>query len=1144
MNIVRSQFVITVGLFGMMMISPVVYAEENSADLLRSVLAIGRAGDRSPVPDGVIGKDEYPTSVDGLIDLQSHKAYEHAATTYYAASPQGLFVGVQLTLPKKYKLKKLEFPRNLIDRGDNINIILRFPKEEGSKAYDAYGVTIAPDGSAEDYWETVDWGYPGGLTRDWNYTQPIKTAGKQNGRQWVIEAFIPWPKVLRISEQTQFMFSLGVKLNERRLAYKDHVVWFDHPQAFTVASVANFVQTVRYGESGSGAFEEVVRMYNPSNATVKGNIRSSIISPQLGEEGTAIFEERIIEGISMKSLGALKTWNKAFSLKSDGTEVWKGDLSIEKPGEYMAVTRITAGDTPMFQRAYPLVVHPSISVKFDKSFEKKRLNVNIRIHGRSKQQREKLLDGKVTLRFATKGKLIAEKTLDAKDGGISEELDTSQWPAGEYDVTVTCKSRKRDIQLDANEKWMLPGIPPWLKHRLGLEALKADWVPEGWTPCECTKDSVSVWKKTFKYGRGFMEQITVDGQAILSRPMEVFYQSEGKKHSLKISKIDIRKLGEGRAQVDIQAASPDVSVRNVQTIEFDGFVKMDVEIHSKGKKTIDQLWMELDLADAYLMNISQRKGTPSWLSGKTADMDLGYVIGLWLGNDDCGLAFNTQNYKNWQIDSQKPRVALRTKGEGESTLRLNFVNTPVTMKTPAELAFSLTATPVRPRAAQWRNFRFDGWGAKKPYPVNAVLGMTRFWSNATNRPVPRSWEAMKQFVDYLGKKKQRLYPYLCGFYLSPYKTYIGAPPSAPEAPDRKYFRSKRENSEMVPEYEHYARDWMTVPLNWNNWSGGKETTLHSSMSAGSGYVDYYVYSVAELLKKSGIGGIYVDLAVCGHPNMDESRGMTYTTLDGVKEGMVELFAARDHYKRVYWVLEKYRGTKNQPYLIAHSFPAIASTMAFWPILMHAEELVPNEPYGFTKYFLQERSGPNERNKIWTTPADPDVKRTYDAYTYRAGFGSQFGPRLLFIAQYGKPNEMTLRKNRPCARELLSYTFLNDTPIWPLRVSRAVVYEFWRKVRAPMDKKEWTFTAYFRDKVKTNNPAVKVSYWLAKDGKDAVIAVANWSEKDIDAKIQLPEELKWIKTLRNMESGKELDVSRAFETTIPSHELRVFRSEGK
>jgi hypothetical protein len=315
------------------------------------------------------------------------------------------------------------------------------------------------------------------------------------------------------------------------------------------------------------------------------------------------------------------------------------------------------------------------------------------------------------------------------------------------------------------------------------------------------------------------------------------------------------------------------------------------------------------------------------------------------------------------------------------------------------------------------------------------------------------------------------------------------------------------------------------------------------MSASSGYVDYYAYCVAELLRKSGIGGIYVDLAICGHPNMDESRDMAYTTLDGVKEGTVEFYAARNHYKRLYWIFEKYRGQNNQPYLIAHGTPPNGNiTMAFWPILMHAEELVPNEPYGFTKFFLQELGVANERAKIWTTPADPNAKRSYDAYAYRASFGSQFGPAMLFIAQYGKPAEMTLRKNRPCARELLSYTFLHDTLVWPLRVSRAVVYEFWRKVRAPMGKKEWTFTPYFRNKVQTNHPAVKVSYWLAKDGKDVVIAAANWSEKDMNAKIQLPAELEWVNILTNMESGEAINISQGFETTIPSHDFRVFRSQ--
>jgi hypothetical protein len=130
-----------------------------------------------------------------------------------------------------------------------------------------------------------------------------------------------------------------------------------------------------------------------------------------------------------------------------------------------------------------------------------------------------------------------------------------------------------------------------------------------------------------------------------------------------------------------------------------------------------------------------------------------------------------------------------------------------------------------------------------------------------------------------------------------------------------------------------------------------------------------------------------------------------------------------------------------------------------------------------------------------------------------------------------------------SRELLSFSFLHNNLIWPAYIAQPPVFDFWNKVEVPFGMGDTTFHPYWENNVTCQPACIKVSYWK-KDGRDDyLVAVANWSDKPAEARIQLPPALAGFTQCRDMEKDETLPTGQDWLVTVPAHDLRVFRFAG-
>ena len=92
-----------------------------------------------------------------------------------------------------------------------------------------------------------------------------------------------------------------------------------------------------------------------------------------------------------------------------------------------------------------------------------------------------------------------------------------------------------------------------------------------------------------------------------------------------------------------------------------------------------------------------------------------------------------------------------------------------------------------------------------------------------------------------------------------------------------------------------------------------------------------------------------------------------------------------------------------------------------------------------------------------------------------------------------------------------------------------------------------FHGYWKNGILSKPKEIKVSYWKKKDSRDWLVAVANWSQKDVTAEIVLPPELLNAAFIYNMETANRTlrpeNVALPWKVRIPAMDLKVFRFTG-
>jgi len=571
-------------------------------------------------------------------------------------------------------------------------------------------------------------------------------------------------------------------------------------------------------------------------------------------------------------------------------------------------------------------------------------------------------------------------------------------------------------------------VPVWAKERVGLEALDANTVLKPWPDLKVTGRTVEVWSRSYDLdASGLPKAILANGHQLLAAPVrfEVDLKNDG--HQIALPKAVQSDLGKGRVVFTGQSHRGG-KVATKALYEYDGFTRFDFEFEFSEAPSVRRVELVVPLREematmfhgTFARRMLKREKQPE--SGAIPKGDGvvyadGFMPYFWVGSEHgVGLAWYSES-DEWVRPRLNRRTVRLVRKPGVVELRIVYVETPTKLAASMSFSFGLMATPVKPLPEGWQNWRVEwDWDNKvqlHPEPAeNHLVSWHNNWSLTMFSPVPLDPEAFKRRNErFHNDGVKRIYAYHDVTLMSTQATLREA--------DGTAFVFE------CPVWKRFGHEWINVPekegADYDTASWYPET---ERVSPASGWADYALWGIREMVLKSGLSGIYTDEAF-PYADTSAAHGMGYADPDGIRRPTFSIYATRDYYKRMAWILQKHG--KGLPAIMAHT----SMTMAV-PYLSFADIAIDGE------HLASEIMN-------WKGKSYASYLELLSPDTFRAQMMSQqlgLVPVLLPVLASGnylrkEPYPKITQEALP-TREILALTLAHGTLVWPLYCNRKEV----------------------------------------------------------------------------------------------------------
>lgn len=1069
---------------------------------------------KKPALDGIL--DEYGFVQSGFLNDRTGLLSGFPARFYTAADAEKLYFGVDFEFKDRSYTPvsaavKTDDPA-LIQYGDLAVLFLRDDRNAAAQDYSGEYITIAPNNSVYDAKEEIDWGKMR-CVRNSGFSSGITSFSRFEKGRWLLEFSIPRKAV---SNQKDFLFSFGLRIANQSYHLKSHTLWFDNIDAFLRGRITQKPLSFVFENPAAGKLS--------GQAETAGNFNAALYRTKAMTSIDAVVVDQVIgERTNYPPEKKLENWNGS-SLK----------ILRELPdkGLYLLSAEANSPEGVLYKRSVPFAVKGLVDITLRNNPVQNRLSVNMEFPGIPLRSGDRI---DVSLKDKSgKTAASARESVKEDNSGLAElVLNTAGVSAGDYSLIAEVNGKAV-----AKTVFTKKPLPEWLTRPLGMEALSPNYAPPPWSPVQVKKEIVSVWGRDFFFGKGGLVSITSQNQTVLGKPMALEYRKGNQLFTLPLMTESVKSVGKGRAEAVVSGRDGNLRAKFTHTIEFDGldWVQCSLEPVVPGTE-FSEIFLNLHVENAPdFMNLYDYC---SQQFGYTRDLDMMRMTAIWLGGENSGLNSLFENHKTLLIDSSKPRFSIR-KGEKDSAdYRIFLANAPAKFNGKIDWRFALHPTPFKPLYDKWEDERvfMMEWFAQ---PFNFICLHTHSHAANSTDFKPRNWKLGKALGELAKVHKQKLYPYTIATFIS---RESAIKPEAPftryRLPD-EYFYKIGERPQSV-DFLDFGDDWSFNPISTYPGDGVRHTEM-IACSPASSWSDYAVYMQSKYLRECGFAGFYYDLTTT-RENFDPARNYRYTTLDGKEEGTRELYATRNLLKRLYCEFSKIRG-ENIPYIFAHGYPILSSASAFWGVAIHGEEFKPRKVCGLSEMLLVDRQS---GNPVMNAPPK-DAKTDYSGVLWRIQYSPyRWGLPQIHLSQYAFNREWS--RDPKTGREMLALCFPNNTLFDPSYAHWPTGDKFHKDVTMPFVMSSARFHGYWENQIKTSAPFIKVSYWEKKDGsRDYLVAVANWSDRDATAVIELPDFLRNAQFVYNMETvntvGRWEEVEKNWSIRIPARDLKVFRFIGR
>ena len=245
-------------------------------------------------------------------------------------------------------------------------------------------------------------------------------------------------------------------------------------------------------------------------------------------------------------------------------------------------------------------------------------------------------------------------------------------------------------------------IGPILLVALVAISAVAEPLPNGYSSIQATAHGLHAAESLYGFGDFALPQtIVAKHQQLLAAPIELKIET----HSHFSAKPKLGAEDKVSAQWTWSADSEDLSATANMTAECDGFCWYQIRVTPKHPIKVRSIRLDIPRTketSRYLHTANYSWSNPS---GGLAEMggkwNGGFMPYIWLGNEDCGLAWCAESDQGWSLRDASHALVVETR-TNDVLLRATFLDHEETITNALSFRFGLQATPVKPVSFEWR----------------------------------------------------------------------------------------------------------------------------------------------------------------------------------------------------------------------------------------------------------------------------------------------------------------------------------------------------------------------------------------------------------------------------------------------------------
>ncbi len=365
------------------------------------------------------------------------------------------------------------------------------------------------------------------------------------------------------------------------------------------------------------------------------------------------------------------------------------ELPIAEPGRYLLrLTGVTEEGEEVFRQNVPVYRKPPIELSLRKGLlEAMKVVVGI--------DAEALEAEPDRYRIAVNGTQVALVAVDPADPRHAVAgVDLSGVEPGQVTITVE-GVRGEEVLAAAETTFELPPQPEWVGSDIGI----SDELPEPWTPVRVESDTVRCWGREYAFaGRPLPAHITTRDAQVLAAPMRLVTVVGGRHQIWRDAALMWAERSDTAARGVVTAHADGASLRCELLCEFDGMMRLDLEVTPDAGRAIDEVVLEIPLRAEHAKYL--HLADASWGgSVSTALPEEGwehhFMPFVWLGDEWRGLQWFAESDEGWRPRNPDRAITIE-RDEGVVTLRLHMVEEALDAGESFRTTFGLQATPVKP----------------------------------------------------------------------------------------------------------------------------------------------------------------------------------------------------------------------------------------------------------------------------------------------------------------------------------------------------------------------------------------------------------------------------------------------------------------